>query len=152
MPDFGFSTKVSIVFFMVVFFLATACTTTQQKEPFDPATCMETVPKEIKGLKILDGPRTKASIIRDMVPVVCNAQVLFQKMKKNGEDINAGKVIFLVTVEYTGEVYKADIEETTIQSDKFLREVSDFIMDTDFVGWARNDIDTVFEYPVIIVE
>jgi hypothetical protein len=52
-----------------------------------------------------------------------------------------------VVVEYTGEVAAVDIEETTIRSRAFLKEVSDFIMDMDFIGWARNDVDTVFRYP-----
>ena len=62
--------------------------------------------------------------------------------------MKAGTVIFRVVVVYTGEVIAVNIAETAIQSDAFLRKVSDFIMDTDFVGWARDDIDTVFLYPV----
>jgi hypothetical protein len=115
---------------------------------FDPKTCMETIPRRIEGLEILQGPRTYQSIVRDMVPVVCNAQVLFRRLKNSGETIHGGSAVFRVAVEYTGEVYHASVEETTIDSKRFLREVADFIMDTDFVGWARNDTDTVFLYPM----
>jgi hypothetical protein len=51
-------------------------------------------------------------------------------------------------VEYTGEVGHVTVEEATIQSEEFLREVSDFIMDTDFVMWGGDDRDTVFLYSV----
>jgi hypothetical protein len=116
---------------------------------FDPKTCMETIPRQVKGLKILQGPRTEQSIIRNMVPVVCNAQVLFRHMKEKGKKIDNGTVLFWVRVEYTGEVYEASVHETTIESKRFLREVADFIMDTDFMVWARTDSDTVFLYPMV---
>jgi hypothetical protein len=128
-----------------------ACTSASHR-PFDPKTCMETVPRKVPGLEILQGPRSKASIIRDMVPVVCNAKVLFLKMKERGEDIDGGPVVFRVRVEYTGEVAAVSVLETRIGSARFLREVSDFIMDTDFVGWARHDTDTVFLYPITVGE
>jgi hypothetical protein len=128
-----------------------ACTGASHR-PFDPKTCMETVPRRVPGLEILQGPRTRASVIRDMVPVVCNAKMLFLRMKKRGEDIEGGTVVFRVRVEYTGEVAAAAVAETRIGSARFLREVSDFIMDTDFVGWARHDTDTVFLYPMTFGE
>lgn len=118
------------------------------KQPFDPRCCMASIPGEVKGLTIVEGPRTKASIIRDMVPVVCNGQVLFYRMQSTDSDLKSGSVVFRVVVEYTGEVVAVDVEETTIQSRAFLKEVSDFIMDMDFIGWARNDIDTLFLYPI----
>ena len=125
-----------------------ACAPHAHKSPFDPRRCMAHVPREVEGLTIVAGSRTKASIIRDMVPVVCNGQVLFNREKIQDPQLKAGTVIFRVVVEYTGEVIAVNIAETAIQSDAFLRKVSDFIMDTDFVGWARDDIDTVFLYPV----
>jgi hypothetical protein len=117
-----------------------------RKASFDPRRCMEEVPDDVDGLTIVQGPRTKASIIRDMVPVICNGQVLFNNMKSEDPELNPGAVVFRVVVEYTGEVIAVDVVETGIQSDRFTREVSDFIMDTDFVNWAR-DIETVFIYP-----
>jgi hypothetical protein len=69
-------------------------------------------------------------------------------MTSEGRSINPGTVVFKVLVEYTGEVGHVAVEETTIQSGEFLREVSDFIMDTDFVLWGGDDRDTVFLYPV----
>jgi hypothetical protein len=125
-----------------------ACTPHADKSPFDPRRCMAHIPRKVEGLTIVAGSRTKASIIRDMVPVVCNGQVLFNRKKIQDPQLKAGTVIFRVVVEYTGEVIAVNIAETAIQSDAFLRKVSDFIMDTDFVGWARDDIDTVFLYPV----
>jgi hypothetical protein len=68
-------------------------------------------------------------------------------MRLKGYEINAGYIVFRVVVEYTGEVAYVGIEETTIQSKLFLREVRDFIMDTDFVLWGGDDSDTVFLYP-----
>lgn len=99
-------------------------------------------------MKILNGPRSEQSIIRDMVPAVCYSHVLYRQMSKHGENINAGDIVFRITVEYTGEVYRAEAIDTTIRSRKFVQRVSDIIMDTDFVGWARDETDTVFIYPV----
>jgi hypothetical protein len=50
-------------------------------------------------------------------------------------------------VEYTGEVSDVTIIDNTITSEAFLRKVRNFIMDTDFTGWARSDEDSVFVYP-----
>lgn len=115
--------------------------------PFDPRRCIETIPDSVQGLLIENGPRTKASIIRDMVPVICNGQVLFNQMKSKDPELIPGTVVFRVMVEYTGEVNAVDVVKTDIQSASFTRRASDFIMDMDFVNWAPGDIDTVFIYP-----
>jgi hypothetical protein len=109
---------------------------------------MDHVPADVAGLIIEAGPRTKTSVIRDMVPACCNAQVLFQRMKAEDPTLKPGRIVFRVVVEYTGEVLSVDIEETEIESLRFKRRVSDFIMDTDFVSWAPSDTETVFHYPV----
>ncbi|MFO7963207.1 MAG: hypothetical protein R6U50_04740 [Desulfobacterales bacterium] len=109
---------------------------------------MDTIPKNVNGLKLISGPRTKKSIIQDMVPVVCYGRVIFEKLKKRGETNISGHALFRVVVEYTGEVNSVHVEETTIGSEKFLRNLSDLIMDTDFIGWRRTNTDTVFLYPM----
>ncbi|MBR9984791.1 MAG: hypothetical protein KFF68_02665 [Desulfosarcina sp.] len=137
-----------VVMAIIVLAVAAACAPHIQKKPFDPRRCMAHVPQHVKGLTILEGPRSKASIIRDMVPAICNGQVLFYRMQSTDPQLQAGSVVFRVAVEYTGEVIAVDVKETTLQSDVFLKKVSDFIMNMDFIGWARNEIDTVFVYPV----
>jgi hypothetical protein len=134
-------------FTIAAFVLLASCAANPQQSAFDPKTCFEKIPDSVKGLRIVSGPRTEKNIIRDMVPPICHGHALFRHMKSKGQDIKAGTVVFRVVVEYTGEVANAWIEETTIQSEVFLREVSDFIMDTDFVIWAGDDRDTVFLYP-----
>jgi hypothetical protein len=136
-----------VILAMMILVLASSCAPRVQDVPFDPRRCLASIPGEVKGLTIVEGPRSKASIIRDMVPVICNGQVLFHRMQSADPHLKAGSVVFRVVVEYTGEVAAVDIEETTIRSRAFLKEVSDFIMDMDFIGWARNDVDTVFRYP-----
>jgi hypothetical protein len=69
-------------------------------------------------------------------------------MKSKDQEIDDGYVVFRVIVEYTGEVAQVRVERTSITSEVFLCEVSDFIMDTDFVFWGADDSDTVFLYPV----
>ena len=135
---------------VLIFLLIFACVNPEPKKntKFDHVKCMDTIPSKVKGLKILSGPRTQKSIIHDMVPVGCYAQVLFRKMKANGEDINAGDALFRVTVEYTGEAYGSSVEETTIQSKRFVQRVADMIMDHDFVGWKLDSEDAVFLYPM----
>lgn len=124
-----------------------ACSPYIQRSSSDANNCFEIIPRHVKGLTVVSGPRSKQSIILDMVPVICNGHTLFEYMKSKGKKLTAGSVTFKVTVEYTGEVLSATIEDTTIQSEEFLCKVSNFIMDMDFVVWARDDKDTVFFYP-----
>lgn len=133
---------------MTGFILLTSCTTQTKQAEFDPKTCLEIIPEHVKGLKIIEGPRSEKSIIRDMVFPICNGHVLFGQMRSKGDKIQPGTVVFRVVVEYTGEVIAVSVQESSVGSDQFTRNVSDFIMDTDFVGWTRNDVDTVFLYPV----
>jgi hypothetical protein len=125
-----------------------ACWSPPTPAVFDPRECMQTVPAHVDGLQILAGPRGAPNILRDMVPAICNGQVLFRKMQDENPDLNHGTVHFKVVVEYTGEVTAVVIEETTIASPAFLRKARDFIMDSDFTPWARSDEDSVFIYPV----
>jgi hypothetical protein len=127
--------------------LVVGCASPSQKSSFDPKTCLENIPSRVNGLEIIDGPRTEQSLIRDMMPAICSGQALFRHMKAKGESINPGRVVFKVRVEWTGEVISVTAAESSIQSKKFLREVSDFIMDSDFVAWSRHDDDTIFLYP-----
>lgn len=128
--------------------LITACATPSKQGPIDLVQCLDSIPKKVEGLKILSGPRSERSIIHDLVPAICYGHVLYDKMKASGEDINAGQIVMRVAVEYTGEVYEASVVETTIGSERFVKKVSDYIMDTDFVGWARDKSDTEFIYKV----
>lgn len=126
--------------------LISACTLSRTTA-FDPKTCLETIPHRVDGLQILAGPRTEPNIIRDMRPAICHGQALFKNMQPRDPDLGPGTVRFRVVVEYTGEVSDVTIMDSTITSKTFLREVRDFIMDTDFTGWARSDEDSVFLYP-----
>jgi hypothetical protein len=135
---------------MALCFFISACTgLNQSSRPYDHRKCMDTIPTSVKGLEIASGLRTRQSIIQDMVPVTCYGHVMYEKMRAKGESINPGTVVVKVTVEYTGEVYRVEVEDATIQSEKFLKNIVDLIMDTDFVGWQRSDIDTVFIYPMV---
>lgn len=134
--------------FTLVWLLSSACAGPSTSKPFDHQTCLDTIPDKVKGLTILEGPRTKTSLIRDMVPAVCYSRVLAGKHKTDGKSPPKGEVSYRIQVEYTGEVMRVDVVETTIQSQQFVRRVADIIMDTDFIGWIRHDIDTVFIYPL----
>lgn len=128
----------------LVLLLALGCS----KPHFDSKECLETLPQHVLGLQVLAGPRTAQSIIRDMRPAVCNAQVLFNRMRAAGDDLAAGQVEFRVTVEYTGEVTAVNVLSSTIASDQFVRKVTDFIMASDFVNWTRHEEDALFVYPL----
>jgi hypothetical protein len=132
-----------------VLLLITSCLSHTKRSSFNPKDCIENIPRHVKGLKIISGPRNKKNIIRDMVPAICSGHALFRHMKTKGHEINPGYVVFRVIVEYTGEVAYVGVEETTIQSKTFLREVKDFIMDTDFILWGEDDGDTLFLYPML---
>ena len=133
---------------ILIFLLAVACATHSQSRPFDHQTCLDAIPDKVKDLTILAGPRTETSLIADMVPAVCYSRILAEKHRADGKKPFKGIVTYQIQVEYTGEVVRVDVVDTTIQSQQFVRKVIDFIMDTDFVGWVRNDVDTVFNYPM----
>lgn len=137
-----------VCFAAVFCLLIIGCAAPNQNTKLDPKTCLETIPSHVEGLQILQGPRTQPSLIRDMVPAVCNGRALYRRMQTKRNPVNPGRVVFKVRVEWTGEVYDAAVAETTISSRNFLREVSDFIIDSDFVVWSRHDTDTIFLYPV----
>ncbi|MDY6903738.1 MAG: hypothetical protein SWH61_03540 [Thermodesulfobacteriota bacterium] len=148
LPENTLSAAGMLVLLLAAVFVS-GCTFLSLRPEFDPQACMETIPRRVPGLEILSGPRTEKNIIRDMVPAVCNGRVLFRRMAAQNDALTPGTVVFRVLVEYTGEVYAADIHSSTIQSETFLQEVSDFIMDTDFIYWADiNQAETVFLYPV----
>ncbi len=139
--NFWYATITALLFF-------TACTPHMTRAPFDPRKCLEDVPRHVKGLKVLSGPRSEQSIIRDMRRAVCNGHVLFEQMQARDKTLRPGRVVFRVVVEYTGEVCGVRVEETNIQADAFLNRVSGFIMSTDFVIWGADDSDSVFLYPI----
>ncbi len=117
--------------------------------PFDARSCLDHVPEQVKGLKILSGPRSDASIIRDMVPAVCGAQVLAERMKNDGIEIAEGSVAFRVLVEYTGEVNRVTVERTTLVSEELIERIRELILNTDFIYWREeDDVNTEFVYPV----
>ncbi|SHI79649.1 hypothetical protein SAMN02745165_00909 [Malonomonas rubra DSM 5091] len=124
-------------------FLVSACA-----KPFDATTCLEDIPEKVRGLQVLQGPRTENSIIADMRPAVCNAQVLFNQMLEQGDDLPAGELRYRVQVEYTGEAGVVELLDDSIGSNHLATEVRDFIMDSDFVNWSRHDDDAVFIYPI----
>ena len=132
---------------VVVIFLA-ACSPRSHPPAFDPKTCLKTIPRHVDGLQVLAGPRSAPNIIQDMVPAICNGQVLFRKMQIEDGTLESGTVIFRVVVEYTGEVKNVSVRETTIASASFIARVSAMIANTDFAFWAREDTDTVFIYPI----
>ncbi len=140
--------RIGGVLLTLLLLLAASCTPGKKNEPFDPQSYLEDIPTEVEGLKVIAGPRSKTNIIHDMAFNVCNAHILFERMKKQNRIQSGGSAVFRVVVEYTGEVPKAVVEETTLKSKSFLQEVCDFIMDTDFTPWARNDTDTEFLYPM----
>jgi hypothetical protein len=119
-----------------------------QPPAFDPKNCLNQVPKSVDGLDIIQGPRTEQNIAADMHVAYCNGQVLLKQMNAAGKEINSGTVRFRVTVEYTGEVMSVEVVDSEIDSDEFLKKVSDMIMDSDFTPWHRHDEDTEFIYPM----
>lgn len=87
-----------------------------------------------------------------MQAAYCNGQMLLKKMNEGEAKVQAGTLLVEVAVEYTGEVISVRIVQTEIQSEKFQRLISDFIMNSDFASWRRADEDTVFIYPLAYTE
>ena len=125
-----------------------AACATHSTVPCNPKRCVEIVPKQVKGLQVLSGTRHAQSIINDMVPVVCNGHALFKRMQAADPTLKPGKLIYRVVVEYTGEVNRVTVEETNLASRRFIDYLSDYMMDSDFAGWAIDETDSVFLYPM----
>lgn len=125
-----------------------ACSYIAGPPEFNPKTCLHEEPRRVKGIEILQGPRTEQSVTADMQSAYCNGQVLLKLMNEAGEQVNPGTIWFKVTAEYTGEVITTEVIKSDIESKVFLRKVSDMIMDSDFTPWQRHDRDTEFIYPM----
>ena len=147
-PVAGSYLRLCILMMTACLMSVTSCASLSRQLQFDPGTCLNSVPNHIKGLRIVQGERTEKSIIRDMLPAICNSQMLFRTMQARDAVLEDGRVVFRVMVEYTGEVKNVTVHETTVRSEDFLRRVSGMIENSDFVGWARDDTDTIFLYPV----
>ena len=130
------------------FSLNTGCMKPVTQRPFDAGKCMEIIPDKVDGLTILSGPRTKQSIIRDLVWPICNARVLYDNMKRENSKLGSGSAVFKVRVEYTGEVQEVFVDKTNLASEEFLSSVRKMIQSTDFVFWGQDTTDTVFLYPI----
>jgi hypothetical protein len=55
-------------------------------------------------------------------------------------------VTLRVVVEYNGEIISTDIQETRIDSRRFLNELVGIFNMSDFTSWNREDENTVFTY------
>lgn len=117
-------------------------------KPFSLQACLESVPKNVKGLKIIEGSRSKSSIINDMVPIVCRGRALFEQMQSKDSSNTMGSITFRVVVEYTGEVVTVRVQQTDIPSRPFVNQMIRLVGNSDFVNWPREDKDTVFVYPM----
>ncbi|MFH2067522.1 MAG: hypothetical protein ABIK15_20135 [Pseudomonadota bacterium] len=133
---------------LCIVLLMTACAASPSPKAIHSKNCLDIIPENVPGLKIESGPRTKAGIIRDMVSPICNGYALFNNMQSKDKSIRSGTVIFRVEVEYTGEVVSVRIENSEITSMEFLEKASKLIHNTDFVFWIKDDVNTVFLYPV----
>ena len=122
---------------------AAGCAEKKKDAPFDPKVCMQQIPDKMAGMRILRGPRTEKSLIADMRTSECNAQVLYRKMSPGTPP---GRIVFEISVEYTGEASKVDIIESTVSSERLEQEIRDFIMDSDFMPWSRHEDAAVFRY------
>ena len=115
-----------------------------------PAAILENCPASIyadgKNLHILEGSRSPANILHDLAPIICGGRQVFDRLKAEGEAIEAGTATLRMAVEFNGEIVSSEIQETSIKSKKFVTELNTLIAMTDFTFWNRKDVDTVFIY------
>lgn len=114
--------------------------------PTTPEECLAFVQSDVKNLRILEGPRTPDNILYDIAPLICRGRKVFDKLNSQGETIPAGTVTLKVVVEYNGEIISTDIEETSIDSRRFLNELIGIFNMSDFTSWSREDENAVFTY------
>ena len=118
------------------------------EKPFNVKDCLKAGPKNIKGLTIIEGSRSREIITTDMAPLVCRAKGLFEKMKAEGAPIESGSMVVRVTVEFNGEVISVKIQESDISYRPFRNGVINMIAAKDFMASMREDTDTVFLCPI----
>lgn len=116
--------------------------------PFTMQTCLQSIPDVVDGLEIVEGSRSKGMIITDMVPIVCRAKAIFEKMRSEGAPLESGRMMFRVAVEYNGEVISVRIQESDITYRPFRNKIIDLIAEKDFMATRREDTDTIFFYPI----
>jgi hypothetical protein len=114
--------------------------------PPTPEDCLASVHADGKNLHILEGPRTQSNILYDIAPLICRGRKVFTKLSDEGETIGAGTVTLKVVVEYNGEIISTDIEDTTIDSRRFLNALIGIFNMSDFTSWNREDENAVFTY------
>lgn len=117
-------------------------------KPFTVKDCLSSVPADVRGLKIIEGSRSKAAIISDMWPMVCQSKALFEKMIDDGAPMAPGSMLMQVVVEFNGEVISVKIQDSDITHRPFRNRVIDMIAAKDFTFWSREDADAVFLYPI----
>jgi len=116
------------------------------EQPVKPEDCLAFVYADKNNLRILEGSRSPANILHDLAPFICRGRKVFDKLKAEGEAIAAGTVTLRMVVEFNGEVISAKVQETSINSRKFLNELTGLIAMSDFSFWNREDEDAVFTY------
>lgn len=114
--------------------------------PTTPEDCLAFVQADEKNLHILNGPRPPGNILHDIAPLICRGRKVFDKLTSQGEPIPAGTVTLKVVVEYNGEILSTDIEETSIDSRRFLNALIGIFSMSDFTSWNREDENAVFTY------
>lgn len=111
-----------------------------------PKDCMTSVYADEKKLRILEGSRSPANILRDLAPSICSGRAVYERLKSEGENIESGTVTLRMGVEFNGEIISVEVQETSINSKKFLNELTGSILMSDFSFWNREDEDAVFTY------
>lgn len=118
-----------------------------QTKPTAPAEdCRTSVYTDKNNLRILEGPRTKTSILHDLAPLICRGREVFNKLQAEGETITAGTVTLRMVVEYNGEIISTEVQESSIASKTFLNALIGIFGMSDFSFWNREDEDAVFIY------
>ena len=111
-----------------------------------PEDCLTSVYADEKNLLIWEGSRTKDNILHDLAPLICRGRELFDKLKAEGKNITAGTVTLRVVVEFNGEIISTEVQETSIDSRRFLDALTGIFNMSDFSFWNREDEDAVFTY------
>jgi hypothetical protein len=114
--------------------------------PATPQDCLASIQADTKNLRILEGSRSPASILGDLAPLICSGRAVYERLRTEGETIAPGTVTLRLVVEFNGEIISAGVQETSIDSKKFLNELTGLIATSDFSFWNREDEDSVFTY------
>lgn len=137
-----------VVSVSVVAVLYSGCgNNTVADKPATESTCLNSIPKDIKGLKVR-GSRPRQNVIENLAPIICNWQRLCNIENRN--DLT-GVIILNLVVDKIGDIGVTSYE-TTIKDTIYVDNLVKGLYLHDFDPWNDQPGETIIEVPVELIK